>query len=199
MRTKALLCAAALAAGAAASMGQNVYSLNIVGYVNVPLNVGYNLVANPLDNGTNTLSNLFPAASEGDVVFTYSGGAFTESDFSFGSWSVDSKVLPGAGMFYKATAKGTNTFVGNVLTGNLTNNIPAGYSLSASQVPVADTLGNLNFPAAEGDVVFYLRSGAYVESDYSFGSWSPDLSPAIGEGFWVKTGTAKPWWRVFNP
>ena len=41
MRTKALLCAAALAAGTAASMAQsNVYSLNIVGYVNVPLTSG---------------------------------------------------------------------------------------------------------------------------------------------------------------
>ncbi len=61
MRIKALLCAAALAAGAVSSMAQsNVYSLNIVGYVNVPLVTGFNLIANPLDNGTNDLASLFP-------------------------------------------------------------------------------------------------------------------------------------------
>jgi hypothetical protein len=199
MRTKALLCAAAIAASAAASMAQNVYSLNIVGYVNVPINVGFNLIANPLDNGTNTLSTLFPNAAEGDNVYIFSGGAFTSSGFSFGSWSPDAKLLPGVGIFYQTTVKGTNTFVGNVLTGNLTNNIAAGFSLVASQAPVSDTLANLNFPANEGDNVYYYRNGAYVSSGFSFGSWSPDLSPAIGEAFWVQTSAARPWWRVFNP
>jgi hypothetical protein len=180
-------------------MAQNVYSLNIVGYVNVPLNVGYNLICNPLDNGTNTISSLFPNAQEGDVVFTASAGVFTESDFSFGSWSADLKLAPGTGLFYHATVKGTNTFVGNVLTGNLTNNIPAGFTLVSSQVPVSDTLPNLNFPAAEGDVAFYLRNGQYVEDDYSFGAWSVGVAPAVGEGFWIHTAAPKTWWRVFNP
>ncbi|HEV2209264.1 MAG TPA: hypothetical protein VG167_10850 [Verrucomicrobiae bacterium] len=200
MRTKALLGLAALAAGALTTMAQsNVYSLNIVGYVNVPLATGFNLVANPLDNGTNHLSGLFPNAQGGDVVFSYSGGVFTESDFSFGSWSTDLTLTPGMGFFYSTSGPSTNTFVGNVLTGNLTNHIPAGFSLVASQVPQSDTLGNLGFPATGGDVVFYLRSGAYVESDYSFGAWSPDLSPAVGESFWVSTGAAKDWVRTFNP
>jgi len=199
MRTKALLCAAALAAGAATSMAQNVYSLNIVGYVNVPINTGFNLIANPLDNGTNDLASLFPNAAEGDNIFVYSGGVFSSSSFSFGSWSPDLTMLPGVGVFYQTTVKGTNTFVGNVLTGNLTNNIPSGFSIKSSQAPVSDTLGNLNFPANEGDNVFYYRSGGYVSSSFSFGSWSPDLSPAIGESFWVQTSAARPWWRVFNP
>src|SRR6059036_1804778 len=46
MRTKTLICAATLlAAGAATSMAQNVYSLNVVGYVQVSLTNGFNLVA----------------------------------------------------------------------------------------------------------------------------------------------------------
>jgi hypothetical protein len=50
MRTKALLCTSAVAAGVATSMAQpNVYSLNVVGYVNVPIQggVSFNLLANP--------------------------------------------------------------------------------------------------------------------------------------------------------
>jgi hypothetical protein len=197
MRTKALLCAAAVAASAVASMAQNVYSLNIVGYVNVPLATGFNLIANPLDNGTNTLSTLFPNAGIGDTVYQYSGGTFTSSIY-FGSWQPDLTMVPGNGVFYAAGAPMTNTFVGNVLTGNLTNQIPAGFSLKASQVPVSDTLENLQMPANVGDTVYYYRNGAYVSSIY-FGTWQPDLSPAIGEAFWVAASSAGTWWRVFNP
>jgi len=51
MRKTALLSLAALAAGALTASAQNVYSLNIVGYVNVPVQPFNNLIANPLDNG----------------------------------------------------------------------------------------------------------------------------------------------------
>jgi len=178
-------------------MAQNVYSLNIVGYVNVPLATGFNLIANPLDNGTNDLNSLFPNAGFGDTVYQYSGGTFSSSTY-FGSWSPDLTTLPGQGIFYAAGGPMTNTFVGNVLTGNLTNNLPAGFSIVSSQVPISDTLENLQLPANFGDTVYYYRSGAYVSSTY-FGTWSPDLSPAIGESFWIAAGSAITWWRVFNP
>ena len=58
MRTKVLICAAALAAASAfTTMAQNVYSLNIVGYINVPLIEGFNLVANQLDFDGTGLNN----------------------------------------------------------------------------------------------------------------------------------------------
>jgi hypothetical protein len=61
MRTKVLLGLAALAAGAVTSMAQsNVYSLNIVGYCNVPAKGGYAFMSNPLDNGNNSATTLFP-------------------------------------------------------------------------------------------------------------------------------------------
>src|SRR5262245_23243726 len=130
MRTKALLCAAVLAAGAVTSMAQsNVYSLNIVGYVNVPLGNGFTLVANPLDNGTNTLSSLFPNAGFGDAVFQYNNGTFTSSSF-LGSWNPDLTTKPGGGIFYQTTTPYTNTFVGNVMTGNLSNPIKAGFNIA---------------------------------------------------------------------
>ena len=198
MRTKALLCAAALAAGALTSMAQgNVYSLNIVGYVNVPFVTGYNLVANPLDNGTNDLNSLFPNAGLGDAVYAFVNGGFTSSTF-FGSWSPDLTVTPGGGIFYQAGAPFTNTFVVNVMTGNLTNPIPAGFSIKSSQVPQSDTLGNLGFPANLGDAVYYFRNGAYVSSTY-FGSWNPDLTVGVGEAFWAQVGAAENWTRTFNP
>jgi len=61
MRTKTLLALAILAGGVATSMAQsNVYSLNIVGYCNVPANAGYSFLSNPLDNGTNGALQIFP-------------------------------------------------------------------------------------------------------------------------------------------
>jgi hypothetical protein len=200
MRTKALLACAALAAGLVTSAvaQSNVYSLNIVGYVNTTLNAGFTLLGNPLDNGTNDLNSLFPNATLGDAIFAYANGAFTESDF-FGTWSTNLTIPPGKGLFYSAGAKTTNTFVGNVLTGSHTNKVNAGFNLVSSMVPIADTLGstNINLPANLGDAVFYYRNG-YVESDY-FGTWSPDLTLGVGEAFWLSTGTAGNWVQNFNP
>jgi hypothetical protein len=198
MRTKALLCAAAVAAGALTSMAQsNVYSLNIVGYVNTPIASGFNLIANPLDNGTNDLNSLFSTAGFGDTIYIFNAGSFTSSTY-FGSWSPDPTLLPGTGIFYSAGANFTNTFVGNVLTGNLTNPIPAGFSIKSSQVPQADTLENLGFPANFGDTVYLYRGGAYLSSTF-FGSWSPDYTIGVGESFWISASAAELWTRTFNP
>src|ERR1700733_540872 len=56
MKTKTLLiAAAALAAGVMSSQAQGVYSQNIVGYVNLSISNGFNLVNIPLDlDGTGT-------------------------------------------------------------------------------------------------------------------------------------------------
>src|ERR1700744_2623354 len=63
MRTKTLLiAAAALAAGVISSEAQ-VYSQNIVGYINLPLSPGYTLIGNQLSTdltGTNnTVASVF--------------------------------------------------------------------------------------------------------------------------------------------
>src|ERR1700730_12330845 len=62
MRTKTLVCAAALmAAGVATSMAQsNVYSLNVVGYINItfPANK-YTLTANQLVQTNSQVQTLF--------------------------------------------------------------------------------------------------------------------------------------------
>ena len=201
MRTKALLCCAALAAGIATSAvaQSNVYSLNIVGYVNTPITAGFNLIANPLDNGTNDLNSLFAGAGFGDTIYLFNNGAFTSSTF-LGTWSPDPTLLPGSGIFYQAGAAFTNTFVGNVMTGNLSNPIPAGFSLKASRAPVSDTLDGLGLPGSFGDTVYAFRNGAYQSSTY-LGTWSALTPPnvAVGEAFWVQASAAGNWTRSFSP
>src|SRR5258707_15596446 len=54
MRTKTLFLTAAFsAAGMATSMAQTVYSVNIVGYINLPIVHGLSLVANQLNASPN--------------------------------------------------------------------------------------------------------------------------------------------------
>jgi hypothetical protein len=66
MRTKTLLALAVLAAGVATSMAQsNVYSLNIVGYANVPVPVGFTFHSNPFDNGNNGANVVIPNPNPG--------------------------------------------------------------------------------------------------------------------------------------
>jgi len=198
MRTKTLLLAAALsAAGIAASLAQsNVYSLNVVGYVNVPINTGFNLIANPLNTTNNTLNGLFPNAGFGDAVYVFTAGAFTSSTF-LGSWTPNLQLDPGTGAFYSSGAPTTNTFVGEVMQGALSTPVPSGFSIKASQVPQSAPLATLNFPANFGDAVYFYRGGVYVSSTF-LGSWTPDLSPGVGESFWVSTATAGTWTRNFT-
>ena len=70
MRTKTLVLAVAALTACAltASAQSNVYSLNIVGYVNVVLKGGssYTLVANPLNAATNDLNTILsPSPPDG--------------------------------------------------------------------------------------------------------------------------------------
>jgi len=165
--------------------------------VNYPAKAPFSLIANPLDNKAgNNLNNILPGVPLGTTVYRWNGTGF-DSSVNFGTWNPDLTLAPGEGFFINLTADTTLTFVGEVMLGALSNPIPAGLSIKSSQVPQSDTLGNLGFPAALGDTVYYYRNNGYVSSVY-FGTWAPDLSPAVAEAFWVNTSTAKPWTRNFT-
>jgi hypothetical protein len=194
MRTKTLLCAAILAAGAATSMAQ-VYSLNVVGYVNVPIYGGgqYNMIANPLNNANNSITNLFAGkAAEGDVIFRWDVNAYdfqgTQPTYSAGHWSSDFKLNPGEGVWYINNNNDfTNTFVGDVIQGPFTNNLIGGGSYNAvgSSAPIGgsftNSLGGLN--AGEGDTIF---AWDYINYDWA------GTQPTYSAGHWNNTGFQLP-------
>jgi hypothetical protein len=201
MRTKTLLLtAAAVAAGTISAMAQNVYSVNVVGYVNVVLTNGFTLVANPLNAATNDLNTLFPNANFGDTIYTWDSGAttFTPSIFA-GTWSPDVMLNPGQGAFYQGSATMTNTFVGEVSQGALTNSYPAGFSLIGNQVPMTatsmDSLGLTN--VSFGDTVYFWRGSTYVPVIYA-GTWGSGSAPAVGEGFWLNAAAPGSWTQNFT-
>lgn len=155
MRTKALLGLAALAVGLSTSVAQNVYSLNVVGYVNVSLQASkFHFLSLPLAptdgnfNITNTIvlsdaqdfANLYRWAGTGwdTSIPTWYG-----SDLGGHGWDTSMVISNGEGFFLASQAASTLTFVGEVPQGTLSYNLPVGFSTLANKVPVST-----NFPGA---------------------------------------------------
>jgi len=223
MRTKTLLLTAALtAAGAATSLAQ-VFSQNIVGYINVTNYPGYNLIANQLNNGAtapNQVIDLIPAPPNGTFVFKFNPatGGYITIDFADGAWEGDDltvKANPGEGIFVKNPTANpfTVTFLGEV---QLTSSTPiaSGYSIVSSVIPAggplsgdpATTPGSLLFPVQNNDFIYQFNrlTGGYIVNDFADGAWEGDgggVAPqiAVGEAFFVKAGAGHPAWaRTFT-
>jgi hypothetical protein len=215
MRTKALLCAAALAAGAVTSMAQsNVYSLNVVGYVNTLLVGGgalgkFQMIANPLNTTNNNIGTLIPSAPDGTVLYKFNGTSFDIAT-SLGGWDHPEYTLnPGEGAIVNSPNNWTNTFVGEVLqgTGLTPNAYPAGFSIRASKFPLAGTLTQLQLPASQfkdGDVIYQFNTANQSYDIYTLlgGSWigGPLSEPtlAVGEALWLQPQTAGSWNQTFT-
>jgi len=223
MRTKTLLCAAALAAGVASSMAQ-VYSLNVVGYVNVPTVGGgsFTMIANPLNNTNNDITNLFSAsAQDGDQVYRWdstiqdlSGTIPTYSAFSH-TWNSHFVLNPGEGVFYLNSGNNaTNTFVGDVVQGAYNNPIPFGtkavvgggsFNGYGSSIPLGGSFTNAidGIAFQDGDQVYTWDTsvqdlGGNIPTYSSFShTWTltttVNLSPGIGF-FYLGAGNDQTTW-----
>ena len=196
MRTKTLLCAAALAAGVATSMAQsNVYSLNVVGYVNTKLTGGfaYNLIANPLNNTNNNITNLFanlPATQDGSSIYRWDA---TISDFQADSYVYDAaaaqwkknggsdvsgfNLKPGEAIFYVNQGNDlTNTFVGEVIQAppGFTNVLVGGFAYNAvgSSAPIGNNFSNsiVGLVPGDGDTILTWNVGA-TDFDSNYASY----------------------------
>jgi hypothetical protein len=164
MRTKVLICAAALAASLASSMAQNVYSLNVVGYVNVTLPAHeFTAVANPLDasmGGTiatgNDMTNLFnintaPLIANGSKIQQFiSAISDYGTSISYVSttkkWGGNFSMPPAAGALYynNGSAATVVTFTGQVPQGTYNvNTLNAHqFTLTGSPIPIGGDVTN---------------------------------------------------------
>lgn len=182
----------------------NVYSLNIVGYVNTPIVTGYNLIANPLNNANNSVTNVITAPDFTDVL-KWNGGGFDIATYFFGAWTGEFDLVPGEAFFVNAPEAFTNTFVGDALTGNQTNSFIAGYSFKASKIPVggdADTLGLTAVLTDFDNVNLYnANTQSYDIYTYFFGAWDQPTPPAIpvGTGVLINSTGGGQWVQTLNP
>jgi hypothetical protein len=220
MRTKALLGLAALAVSVATCVAQsNVYSLNIVGYVNVDLAQGMNLIANPLkpSNGnyniTNTIVGL-PDTAENAAIYKWGGAGWSSTVPTWIAgygWSDPLVIDLGESFFINTPVATKVTFVGEVATGTINYSAPAGTSFIAPKTPV-----EANFPGKdvghENDAIYTWAGSGWSSASWTYISgfgWSSS-DPAIdnvdgpkipvGKGIvYQNTGAKIDWTRTFNP
>lgn len=212
MRTKnLLLSAAALVAGALSAHAQsNVYSVNVVGYVNAPVagNSAFTLLANPLSDGTNTIGSLGAALPNKTTVQVWNGLGFTGTSKAGGAWgNPNLPIPPGTGFFVQTPAGSanlTNTFVGNVIIGfGQTNSLalPSGFSLIGSPVPVAGTLAdsgvntlNLGNTLPNKSTIQVWNGTGFVGTSKAGGIWgNPGLQIGVAQGFFVNLPSPTNW------
>jgi len=211
MRTKVLLGAAALAAGlASTAMAQsNVYSLNVVGYYNVPLGANQKLmIANQLNTTNNTIGSVLAGVQDSSQFFKYNGGfAGYNYDGIDNVWTPDGNATmnPGEGGFFVSPGATTLTFVGEVEQGSLSNTLPINVKVMRSSiVPQAGGVTTvLGLPAEDSDQLFVFNGG-YTGYNYDGidAVWTP-VEPVISVGqafFYTKApgGVSSSWVRNFT-
>jgi hypothetical protein len=186
-----------------------VYSANAVGYVNIALQPGFNLIANPLNGTNNHLNTILPLpnSADGTTVYrfdpeiqNYSDSVSFIADFGWFTSDTDPNayiINPGEGFFIQPSGPTplNITFVGEVPQGALSNPVAGGnrFSIVSSQVPQALPLGaagqagTLQFPAADGDTVYIFNAAtqAYKDSysyfpDFGWFSSNPDDPGPMG-------------------
>jgi hypothetical protein len=218
MRTKTLILTAALAAtGIAPAMAQsNVYSVNVVGYINLPVaGDKFYLIENPLQaNVNNSVTNVLQLNDvnfDGSIVFTYTNGVLSPVETFIGGfgWSPGTNILvPGRGFYFYSATAGTVTFTGSVQT-NSDITLPSGFTIAGSPFPSPTSPQQLQLSAVakDGDILFRFNTAAgSLNEIYTFiegFGWSPgstngpDLNLAEGF-FYFNSGAPASWVQNFS-
>jgi hypothetical protein len=209
MKTKALLLTVALGAASAATSMAQVYSQNAVGYINVPILSGFNLISAQLATADRSIGALIPTAPDATTAFIYTPGVgFSIQTYIDGAgWDPNPAVqIPmGGGLWIQAPSAFTITFVGEVPQGNLSTPVASGFSIVSSQVPQSGGITSaLGFPGKDSDTCFkYVAGpGAHFEiSTYIDGAgWDP-VEPilSVGDAVWIQSaGVHANWTRTFS-
>lgn len=227
MRTKTILAAAAfIAVGVLASKAQNVYSLNIVGYVNIPVG-SLTAIANPLRSGpsgeVDRADHVVPY-SEGDTIQVWTGvswKAYSMDSLSSSGWTddggdVDASSLPilgpGVGFFYGNNSGISQiTLVGEVRTGANAVTLPPGLTPTGSSLPYSGNIstGSVGLDVQDGDVIQTWTGAAWkavTRDELSDTGWIDDngdaAEPTLAVGqafFYLNNGASFNWVQELNP
>lgn len=205
-----------MVAGVLASSAQ-VYSANVVGYINLTIKPGYNLICNQLTNGNNNLNVcLTNGVVDGMTISSFTGTGFTAGDQYYAGYGwadadvalTSTAMQPGKGymLFSPATTNVVMTLLGDVPQGNFVTTVPAGYSMLGSVVPVVSGLSTNGFPAIDGTTYATFDGAGYVGTlqYYAGYGWADadvalkDPTPAVGQGFLINSPSVGAWNRSFT-
>lgn len=199
MKVAKILSLAALVSGCASAADAQVYSENLVGYINQSFDTGDNYFANQLDNGSDTLSTIF---NSGVVP---EGSTFTEwnpttqqflpaSTYdTVNGWSINYSLTCGQGGLLDTPASFVNTFTGSVwlgfqpASGTFTPPLVTGTGLQflSSYVPVDDAgfYDVVGRDPVNGESVTTLDAATqtYATTTFENGVWDHG-APELGVG-----------------
>jgi hypothetical protein len=167
-------------------VGTQVVSQNIVGYVRLNLNKGYNLIGNQLNNGNNTIGSVLNVP-DGTTVYKFNG-KYSANSYVDGAWDLPSMTLPvGEGFFINVPSATTITLIGEVSQNN-NKTLANGISLLSVPMAVGGSLTDVGgLVANEGDVVYQWTGTGFGATEFVDGSWSPSVpNVKVGEGFFLK-------------
>lgn len=155
------------------------------------LRPGFNLIANQLDQGSNTLAELFPNPAEGTTIYKFDNHTrqYTINSFLGDVWLNPGQTLaPGEGAFYlnPTTSDVVVLRAGSKASSPLIGDPAAGLRLIACRRPrMAQFEDVFDFSPRDGDRVFQFRDGAYQISSYFNSTWDRLPTFHIGESFFI--------------
>jgi hypothetical protein len=190
------------------AQSSNVYSVNVVGYVSVPVPTEFSLIANPLSQTDNSIGSLIPNPPVGTTVYTYdnvTGYSVSVFDEFDEAWLPDPgmPLNMGDGFFiYNPSSEFTITYVGEVAQGPLSTPLPLGFSIKASMVPQEADVATLGFPAAIGDTIYKYDNvtgySVYIFDEFDE-AWLPSVPTLkVAEAFFVNKQDSTSWDRTFT-
>src|SRR6266576_5620002 len=188
-------------------VANEIHSANIIGYASTTLPPGFSMIANPFDGSRNEVGELFKDWPDGTTFNKFDTRLFRLSDnaVKHGKWTnPGEKLMPSeGGLFFNPTTdyKSLN-FAGDVMQGNLSMPIPAGFSVRSSLLPQPGQLcEDLGFPISDGDVIhlFDRDQQKYVLYPFEDGKWK-NGAPVVNicESFWVAKTEAANWTRAIQ-
>jgi hypothetical protein len=177
MRIESRLMKIVLALLSFAASLQPAFSSTIIGYANVVLAPGYNLIANPfIVTPNNSLTNVITGCPGGTLAYEWdvgkqSFGAAAYFD-TLDGWTTPFDLSPGKGCLVHMNSRWTNVFQGEVPQGSFTNFILGTNKLSllSSKLLQRGTITSaLKLPVADGtDLYFYRTNSQSYSNAYSY-------------------------------
>ncbi|MED6314669.1 MAG: Ig-like domain-containing protein, partial [Verrucomicrobiota bacterium] len=161
---------------------------------------GKTMIANPLDNGGNRVSDLLPNAPVGSTLskFNPTTGNWVTNTFT-GAWSQPGMTLePGEGALFDNKGDEFSVLLAGFTPWRKTAlSIPSGDSVVSSALAKGGLLSSrLGLPIAEGLVVKLLNNATGNYDTYTVvdGAWSPsEPSVSLGQAFLVTVPSAITW------
>ncbi|MDR3434491.1 MAG: hypothetical protein P4L95_21760 [Rouxiella aceris] len=220
MRKTLLIAAAALASSVISSQAQ-VYSQNIVGYINVPLVTGYTALANQLDyDGTgtnNTVATVFGTnlvAGTTVLAWEAASASYVSANWILSrgalQWAnktnaISAALNAGQGVFVQSPSTNNLTLVGTVLQGTNLLSLVTGYNFVSSVAPISgDLVTNLGYTPSVGDNILLWNNTTQSYKEYSYinsrgtSVWSPSVPQiSVGQSFFIQAAAAETWTNSF--